>query len=325
MQDQAALRDRRVLADRLEGYPGVSESAVSWGAVLAGAAGAAALAVILLMLGVGLGLSSVSPWAGEGAAAETMGSAAIAWLVFTQLAAAGVGGYLAGRLRTKWTAVHSDEVYFRDTAHGFLAWSVGTLATAALLGTAIGSIVGTGSRAGASLAGGAATTASVAAASAGPANAASAGPGSGTAPLGYAVDSLFRGSQSASPAAAQPGDNPAAADSANASSAPPTAEVTRIFANDIRDGALPPDDLHYVAQRVAQRTGISQADAEKRVNDAFAKTQARLHDAQAAAQAAADKARKASAHAMLWMFIALLVGAFVASLSATYGGRRRDL
>src|SRR5690242_19838439 len=96
-----------------------STSAVSWGAILAGAAAAAALSLILLILGTGLGLASVSPWAHNSVSAETFGVATILWVTFTQLAAAGLGGYLAGRLRTKWVAVHSDEVYFRDTAHGF--------------------------------------------------------------------------------------------------------------------------------------------------------------------------------------------------------------
>ena len=116
-------------------------SAVSWGAIVAGAAGAAALALILLMLGTGLGLSSVSPWAYSGVSATTFGVSTILWLTFTQLVASGMGGYLAGRLRTKWVAVHTDEVYFRDTAHGFLSWAVAALATAALLTSVIGSIV----------------------------------------------------------------------------------------------------------------------------------------------------------------------------------------
>ncbi|MFS2044740.1 hypothetical protein ACEN9Z_11965, partial [Stenotrophomonas geniculata] len=94
-----------------------SESAVSWGAIFAGAAAAAALSLILLILGVGLGLSSVSPWSFEGVSKETFGWSSIAWLTFTALAASGLGGYLAGRLRTKWTQIHGDETYFRDTAH----------------------------------------------------------------------------------------------------------------------------------------------------------------------------------------------------------------
>jgi hypothetical protein len=68
--------------------------------------------------------------------------AAIAWLILTQIMASAMGGYLAGRLRTKWTDLHTDEVYFRDTAHGFLVWAVGLVITASLLATAATSLAG---------------------------------------------------------------------------------------------------------------------------------------------------------------------------------------
>ena len=173
-------------------------SAVSWGAIVAGAAAAAALSLILLMLGTGLGLSSVSPWTHDGVSATTFGVSTILWVTFTQLVASGMGGYLAGRLRTKWVAVHTDEVYFRDTAHGFLAWAVASLATAALLTSMIGSIVSGGLQAGASAAGGVATAATaVGAASAGSEVAKSDSDGG---PMGYFVDSLFRKDANASAA-----------------------------------------------------------------------------------------------------------------------------
>lgn len=108
-------------------------SAVSWGAMVARAAVAAALSLILLRPGTGLGLSSVSPWARNGIGAVTFGVSTIPWVTLTQVVASGMGGYLAGRLRTKWVPVHTDEVSFRDTAHGLLAWAVASLASAALL------------------------------------------------------------------------------------------------------------------------------------------------------------------------------------------------
>jgi len=117
-------------------------SAVSWGAIVAGAAAGAALSLILLILGVGLGLSAVSPWVNEGISAERFGMSTIIWLSITQLLSSALGGYLAGRLRTKWVDIHNDEVYFRDTAHGFLAWAVASLATAVLLTSVIGAILG---------------------------------------------------------------------------------------------------------------------------------------------------------------------------------------
>lgn len=284
-------------------------SAVSWGAILAGAAAAAALSLILLILGTGLGLSSVSPWAQAGIAASTFGISTILWITFTQLVASGMGGYLAGRLRTKWAAVHTDEVYFRDTAHGFLAWAIASLATAALLGSVIGSIVAGGAQAGATVVGGAA-----AAVGAGGAAMASSERGSSAAnPSAYFVDALFRKDATAG---AAPATSPDAA--------PPVAEVGRIFASAVQAGTLPADDTRYLGQLVAQRTGLAQADAEKRVSDTFMRMQTALRDAKTAATEAADKARKASAYAALWLFVSLLIGAFVASLAATFGGVRRD-
>src|SRR5262245_51320004 len=121
-----------------------AESAVSWGAIFAGAAAGAALSLILLILGVGLGLSTVSPWTHSGLTPTAVGLSTIAWVTFTQLAASAIGGYLAGRLRTKWTDTIRDEAYFRDTAHGLLTWAVATLLTAGLLTSTIASIVGAG-------------------------------------------------------------------------------------------------------------------------------------------------------------------------------------
>src|SRR5450830_1914783 len=172
-------------------------SAVSSGAIVAGGAATAALSLILLMLGTGLGLSSVSPWAHNGVSAATFGVSTILWVTLTQLVASAMGGYLAGRLRTKWAAVHTDEVYFRDTAHGFLAWAVASLATAALLTSVIGAIVSGGIQAGASVA----------------------GPGmaesdSNSGPMGYFIDSLFRKDMNAAVAASAAAANGALAGAA---------------------------------------------------------------------------------------------------------------
>lgn len=300
-----------------------SHSGVSWGAIFAGAAGAASLSLILLLLGTGLGMSSISPWASQGASATAVGVAAILWLTFTQIAASGMGGYLAGRLRTKWAGVHTDEVYFRDTAHGFLAWAVATLLTAALLSSVVGSILGAGAQAGATVVGGAATAATAAGGAAASQGASDASAG----PMNYFIDSLFRrDAGSTAPASTDAGAAPAALSTTpDRSAASTNTEVSRIFLNSIRTGALPPEDAKYVGQVVAQRTGLSQQDAEKRVNDTYAKAQAALKDAQAKAKEAADAARKASAYGSLWLVISMLIGAFVASFAATYGGRRRDL
>lgn len=119
-----------------------SLSGVSWAAVFAGAFVAAAISLILLALGIGIGLSSVSPWSNTGIFASAVSKAAIAWMVVSEMIASAMGGYLANRLRTKWVNIHTDEVYFRETAHGFLVWAVGLFITAAFLAFAATSIVG---------------------------------------------------------------------------------------------------------------------------------------------------------------------------------------
>lgn len=300
-----------------------AHSAVSWGAIAAGAAAAAALSLILLILGVGLGLSSVSPWARDGVSATTFGVSTIVWLTLTQLLASAMGGYLAGRLRTKWVGVHTDEVYFRDTAHGFLAWAVSSLATAALLTSVIGSILGGGVQAGASVVGGVTQSAGAAigqaATSARVAQADEGGDGDVggvSGPMGYFIDSLFRRDTAAAPTTTTEAAGPLGANR--------NGEVARIFMNVSLSGPLPAEDVRYVGQLVAERTGLSQQDAERRVADVYAKAQAQVQAAQTGAREAADQARKASAYSALWLFVSLLIGAFVASFAATLGGRQRD-
>ena len=282
-------------------YEGESSnvSGVSWGAIFAGAAAAAALSLILVLLGFGLGFSAVSPWAGEGVSAKGLGISTIIWLAATQIIASGLGGYIAGRLRVKWANMHGDEVYFRDTAHGFLAWCVATLVTATLVVGSVSSIVSGGVQAGASVAGGAASAMTQAAGTA--------AANTDSDQYGYFVDSLFRD------------DRPAAVSDDAA-----RGTVTRIFAQSLANGQLSAEDRTYLAQLVAQRTNLTQADAERRVDEIYARTQKAIADAKLKAQQAADTAAKVAAWTSLWMFIALLAGAFFASLSATFGGRRRD-
>ncbi|CAD5352965.1 MULTISPECIES: hypothetical protein [Enterobacter] len=298
--------------------PAASNSAVSWGAIFAGAAAAASLSMILLMLGAGLGLTSISPWENDGLDASTVGIAAIVWLAFTQIAASGMGGYLAGRLRTKWVATHSNEVYFRDTAHGFLTWAVASLISAILLTTTAGSIIGGSAKAIGAVAGGAAT-----ATMGGVANATS-----GSDPsTQYFIQSLFRtmNTDTANTSAVSTNtQTPGPAPQQEVSPAE-LGEVTGIFAHSITTGSLPKEDQQYVAQLISQKTGISQSEAEQRVTATYEKAQNALKEAKTKAQQAADEARKTTSYITLWTFISLLIGAFVASLCATFGGRQRDL
>ena len=264
-------REIPLSAGRNEAYA----SGVSWAAVIGGAFVAAALSLILLSLGTGLGFSAVSPWSNNGASASAIGSGAIAWLILTQIVASALGGYLGGRLRTKWAGVHTDEVYFRDTAHGLLVWAVGMVITAGFLASAAASFAGAQR------------------------NAVATNPTQDSAldSTAYFVDTLLRADVSA----IQKAD------------APERAEASRIFTHDLHQGTLPNGDKTYLAQLVAARTGLNPPDAEKRVTDVFGD-----------AQDSIDRVRKAIAHLSLWLFVALLSGAFCASYAGTIGGKQRD-
>jgi hypothetical protein len=277
-----------------------NHSGVSWGAIFAGAAGAAALSLILVLLGFGLGFSAVSPWADSGISAKGLGISTIIWLAFTQIISSGLGGYIAGRLRVRWANLHGDEVYFRDTAHGFLSWAVATLVAATLIVGSIGSMISGGVQAGASMASGAAGAVTQVAGSA--------ASNTNSQDYGYFVDSLFRD------------DRPAAVSDDAAHGV-----VFRIFAKTLNNGGdMTAEDRGYLAQMIAQRTNLSQADAERRVDQVYGQTRKAVEDAKTAAKNAADTAAKVAAWTSLWMFISLLCGAFFASFAAIYGGRRRD-
>jgi hypothetical protein len=269
-------------------------SCVSWAAVFAGAFVAAAFSLALVALGAGIGLVSVSPWSSNNPSVTTFTVLAAAWFIAVQLFASGVGGYIAGRLRTRWAGVHTDEVYFRDTAHGLLVWAVGAVIAAALLAWAASSAVsGVAHVAGAATEAVGAATGEAASAMGNPA--------------GYFSDMLMRS------------DHPAVADQAAA-----TAESGRILTRALYNGDLPAADKTYLAQIVASRTGVSQPDAEKRVADVFDQAQKAKQQAADKAKEAADAARKTGVYVALWAFISLLVGAFSASYMATVGGSQRD-
>jgi hypothetical protein len=258
-----------------------STSGIAWPPILAGAFAAAATSLILLALGSGFGLASVSPWPNSGASATTFTVMMAIWLIIVQWLSSGLGGYLTGRLRTKWVGVHTHEVFFRDTAHGFLAWAVAAVVGAAVLASVASSLLsGVAHRA--------PTVASAAAESANQ-GVVQANPSS------YYIDSLFRS------------DHP------NATDQDVRAEATRILAIGIRNGDLPAADQTYLAQLVAARTGLSQANAEKRVDEMIAKE-----------KADADAARKAGAYMSIFTAVSMLIGAFITAAAAALGGRHRD-
>lgn len=279
-----------------------SATAVSWGPIIAGAFAASTLTFILMLLGSGLGLTMVSPWSGSGASLTTFAVSGAIWLIIVQWLSSGVGGYLAGRLRTKWVGVHTNEVYFRDTAHGFLAWALATLLVVGVLGSALSSVLGSGVQAASAVASGAAMGASAGAS----ANAGSASADNATS---YLVDSLFRPADATKLVAANP-DSDAAA----------VGQASRILIASAAAGEISTDDKTYLSQLVAARTGLSEADAKARVDALVAK----VEDAKVKAKQAADTARKGSATFALLGALSLVIGAFIASAAAALGGRQRD-
>jgi len=281
--------------------------ATSWAAILAGAVVAVSLSVILLTLGAGLGFASISPWPDHGLSAGAFSVAGTIWLIVTQWLSAAAGGYISGRLRHRWLATHTHEVFFRDTAHGLITWAVATLFIVAILACSMASLLGGGARA----IGGVAAAGGKELASMGPPEMPGAR-GPAADPSGaYNLDKLFR-SSSPTNAPDPSGPGPRAGDARG--------EVTHIAANVALSGAVSDDDRTYVAQLVASKTGISTDEAQKRV-DAFIES---VKDASAKAKAAADEARKSAATAALYTALALLIGAFIASVSAAIGGRLRD-
>ena len=117
-------------------------SGVSWASILAGAFVAAALSLALLALGAGLGLASVSPWSGSAVSGSTFTNISGAYLLMVAIMSSSIGGYLASRLRTRWTDLHTNEVFFRDSAHGLVAWAFATVLSASVLAAATAHLVG---------------------------------------------------------------------------------------------------------------------------------------------------------------------------------------
>lgn len=249
-------------------------SAVSWAAIAAGGVAAAGFSLFMIQLGAGIGLSVVSPWSNSPSSTAMSVTAGISLCLISIMASA-LGGFIAGRLRVRWVGLHTDEIYFRDTAHGFLAWAFATIISASLLASAATAVLGGATQGAAS--------------------------NPGLVPSNtYYTDMLFRSDNPTAPPA-----SPGAQTSND--------EVGRILARGLGSGQLPAADRTYVAQRVAARTGLPQAEAERRVDTVVTQ-----------AKSAADEARKAAAKIAMWMAAALLCGALAASFAAAEGGRERD-
>lgn len=278
---------------------GAGNGAVSWAAIIAGAVAALATTLILLILGTGIGFASISPWYGAGASVTAVGVTAVIWVVVVQWLSSVLGGYVAGRLRTRWTGVHTHEVFFRDTVHGFLSWAVASIAGALLFVSATALSV-------AGITTGASEGAARSMESSQAPTMQNAGAGLLTAnPVAYYTQSLFR---SASPAVSDRTDS--------------AAELAQIFANNVHNGQieLSPPDRAYAINLVAVRTGVSQGEAAQRVDTAVDE----LNGTAQRARAAADTARKRAAQLSIIAALSMVIGAFVASAAAAFGGSLRD-
>jgi hypothetical protein len=277
-------------------------SFVEWGSVLAGAVLAVAISFVLLTFGAAIGLSATSPWPNSGASAKVIASVAVFWAMAQQIGAFMAGGYVAGRMRSRWHET-GHEVEFRDGLHGGLVWAVGVVIGAALFLSTAGSVAKTG----AEVAGGAAAMAGA----------------STNDPMDAVLDTMLRPTTVAQVGAASPAASAGASPPATGAPATPRArsatgddtrpEMSRILASSVANGSLTAENRAYLVQLVSQRAGISQQEAERRVDQAFN-----------AAREAADKARRAGVLTGFVTAASLVLSLGAAWWAALRGGHHRD-
>ena len=142
-----------------------------------------------------------------------------------------------------------------------------------------------------------------------------------TDPSDYAIDLLMRPALTTASATA-PTDAATRPDVAGRTDSERDlrAPLARIFVSSLQNGSLAAGDRTYLAQVVARQTGMSQADAEARVDQAYAEAK----NAEAKARAAADKARKLGMIAAFLAAATLAIGCAAACAGASTGGRARD-
>jgi hypothetical protein len=307
------MAETTIVGDRIEiveaqnagMWSALSWSGLSWSGIIAGVFTATAVTFIFIALGSGIGLSLASPFSAS-PSAGTLTVLGAVWLVFAQAIGFATGGYVAGRLRREPMPVHGGETNFRDAASGLVVWAIGVVVTSALL-------VAAAEKAGSA----AATTAALGTAAAG-----AAGASSQSSSIDYFTDTLLRTNPQAPSAAGGAAAGGVSSGGASATAAAPDdramhAQVGRIITTAVATNGLASDDRTYLAQIVSARTGMSQDDAQKRVDDV-------INRAKADAAQAADTARKAGAYFSFWTFMSLLFGAACAALGGMLGGELRD-
>jgi hypothetical protein len=329
MDDTTIVGDRVAVVNTPQGAWGMAWGGVSWSAVIAGALTAIAVSFIVISLGSGIGMELVSPYSySSSPSASTMTAIGAVWLVFAQAVGFATGGYVAGRMRRSPAPLHSDEVKFRDGANGLVVWAIGVVVTFFIIVAAVGKV---GSATGSAAAGLGATGVGLATAS------------SQSPSVDYFSDALLRPNpQNAAQNGAQSGANggnvagttgaaggaaagtPAAGNEANGASTGQAgggrqqqAQVNRILVTALAPSGLSNDDRTYLAQLVAAQTGLSQDEAQHRVDAVTAQMKEE-------ATQAAETARKAAAYLSFWTFMSLLFGAVCATLGGVLGGDLRD-
>ena len=275
---------------------------LEWGPIVIGVLGTLAILTVLMTFGAALGLSVISPQPYAGLSATSAAVVAGTYAVLAHVASFAAGGYLAGRMRTPWATTDLVERHFRDGGYGFAVWALGVVLAAALALSGIGAAIKT------------AVGATTAVAAAGTAGAAS-NPTIGSAvvsmsPTDYAVDRLLAPGPTAPAGATGPG--PTRADLA--------APIARTFAANVGNPQLDARDRAYLAQLVSQRTGMPQAEAEKRVDETFTELKA----AEQKARDAANNARKAGLIAAFLAAATLAVGCAAACAGSALGAKHRD-
>jgi len=262
-----------------------SGSYLEWGSILGGAVLSVAITTLLTTFGSAIGLSLVSFEPSRSTGLTALAIAGALWVLWVTVTASAAGGYLAGRMRRPAPDASQHERHVRDGSHGLIVWAVGALLVAGLAASSVAGLARTAAAGAAS-----ATTAASAALSQQP------------DPMATAVDMLTRAT----------GTEPVTQAERD--------EASRIMVRSLASGQLDPGDRSYVASRMAARMSIPQPEAEKRIDDAFA----RLNQAKETAKQAAERARKVGIISAFLTAAALLVGAATSWMAAQLGGKHRD-
>jgi hypothetical protein len=272
-----------------------------WGPVILGTLGASAISIVLLTFGAALGLAGVSPYPYAGLSAKAIGILSATYAAIVVIISFALGGYLAGRTRGAWSGANTVESHFRDGAHGFGVWALSVV-----LGSVLAVSGATGAVKTALLSTTTVAAAGAAGATANPAITAVTGQLSTNA-TDYAADRIFAPAEGAAPAG-------------SASRAELIPIVARAFAANLKNPRLDVDDRTVLVRTVVRQTGLPQAEAEKRVDEAFANFKA----AEQKARDAAEAARKGALIAAFAAAAILAVACAAACAGASLGGRHRD-